>query len=70
MTAGFRGNDLSDDILAVFQRACRQGRLDVAEHLLRALEVLCETDEGKRREDGHSAVDDAYRAVAGLRRPS
>lgn len=30
--------------------ACRQGRLDVAEHLLRALEVLGETDESKRRE--------------------
>lgn len=68
MTGGFRGNDLGDDILPVFERACRLGRLDVAEHLLRALEVLCETDEGKRREDGHSAVDDAYRAVAGLRR--
>ncbi len=68
MTGGSRDYGLEDDILAVFQRACCQGRLEVAEHLLRALEVLCETDESKRRADGHSAVDDAYRAVAGLRR--
>lgn len=66
MTGGSRDLGLEDAILAVFQRACCQGRLEVAEHLLRALEVLC--DESERRADGHSAVDDAYRAVAGLRR--
>ncbi|MFW7342348.1 hypothetical protein V0R37_12475 [Pollutimonas sp. H1-120] len=29
---------LDDDVLAVFERACNEGELQVAEHLLRALE--------------------------------
>jgi hypothetical protein len=31
---------LESEILALFRQACRQNRLDVAEHLLRALETL------------------------------
>ncbi|KSV89583.1 hypothetical protein N184_27315 [Sinorhizobium sp. GL28] len=59
---GFSQNDLQDDILAAFQRAFCQGRLDVAEHLLRALETACDTHYAD-----DSALDDAYRAMAGLR---
>lgn len=31
---------LGDDVLAAFERACRDGELEVAEHLLRALETM------------------------------
>ncbi len=32
---------LEDEILAVLARATKEGRRDVVEHLLRALEALC-----------------------------
>jgi hypothetical protein len=35
-----RTDRLGKEILILFKRACRQNRLDVAEHLLRALEIL------------------------------
>lgn len=34
-----RGETLERDILLLFTRACRQNRLDIAEHLLCALEA-------------------------------
>lgn len=40
---------LEEEVLAVFQRACREGNLAVAEHLLRALETLVEQDEAQGR---------------------
>lgn len=33
---------LEENILSLFKQACRQGRLDVADHLLRALETSSE----------------------------
>jgi hypothetical protein len=38
---------LDEDVLAVFQRACREGNLAVAEHLLRALETIAGQDEAQ-----------------------
>lgn len=35
---------LGDDVLAAFERACREEVLDVAEHLLQALELLARRD--------------------------
>ena len=35
-----RSDRLDREILILFKRACRQNRLDVAEHLLCALEIL------------------------------
>ena len=37
-----RPDKLEENILALFNRACLQGRWDIAEHLLRALEVSSE----------------------------
>jgi hypothetical protein len=36
---------LSDDVLAAFERACQEKDMDVAEHLLHALEILAQRDE-------------------------
>lgn len=36
------GSHLEDQILAALERALAEGRLEAAEHLLRALEALCE----------------------------
>lgn len=35
---------LSDDVLAAFERACLEEDLEVAEHLLQALELLARRD--------------------------
>ncbi len=35
---------LEDDVLVVFERACREEDLAVAEHLLRALEAIAQRD--------------------------
>lgn len=53
---------LEQDILQVFKRSCADERLDVAEHLLNALETLC----------GPAAnpVKDAYRAIGHLGKPT
>ncbi len=51
---------LEEQILTAFKRALSEGRMDVAEHLLKALEAL----------DPHpmpgSLVADAYGAIAGM----
>lgn len=36
---------LGDDVLTAFKRAYEEGNMEVAEHLLRALEVLAAKDE-------------------------
>jgi len=51
---------LGDDVLAAFERACKEGDLQVAEHLLRALEAMADRAEGKAR------VDQAYLGAARL----
>ncbi len=57
--------DLEEDILVLFQRAYRLGRLDLAEHLLRALEASSKTDD--RLPERNGALAEAYRAVARIR---
>jgi hypothetical protein len=47
---------LDRSILTAFKSAHDAGRLDVAEHLLSALECLCNETDG-------SAVDEAYRII-------
>jgi hypothetical protein len=42
MTA--KSSTLGDDVLGVFERACREEDLEVAEHLLQALELLARRD--------------------------
>jgi hypothetical protein len=42
MTA--KPSTLGDDVLIVFERACREKDLEVAEHLFRALELLARRD--------------------------
>jgi len=50
---------LIDDVLAAFERACREGNLQVAEHLLQALEAMAgDMDDDER-------VERAYLQVAG-----
>ncbi|QAA93173.1 hypothetical protein CKA81_04465 [Pollutimonas thiosulfatoxidans] len=49
---------LGDDILAVFKRACNEGDLHVAEHLLRALETMAD------RAGGDERMERAYLQVA------
>ncbi|WP_237174018.1 hypothetical protein [Paracandidimonas lactea] len=49
---------LGDDILAAFKRACDEGDLLVAEHLLRALETMAD------RAGGDERVERAYLHVA------
>ena len=47
MNATKRG--LEDAVSAVFERACREGDLAVAEHLLCALEVIAQRGDEKNR---------------------
>ncbi len=49
---------LGEDVLAAFQRACDEGDLKVAEHLLQALEVM------GRRDMGEGYIERAYFDVA------
>lgn len=50
---------LGDDVLAAFERACREGNLQVAEHLLQALEAMA----GDMDDD--DLVERAYLQVVG-----
>jgi hypothetical protein len=52
---------LEDQVLAALERALRERREDVAEHLLRALEALCEDA------SPGSPLADAYLAVVAPR---
>jgi hypothetical protein len=52
---------LDEQILAVLERALAEGRSEAAEHLLRALEVLC------REASPGSPLADAYLTIAGQR---
>lgn len=58
---------LREDILTVFKQSCRQGRLDVAEHLLRALEVSCEQVDDDGMPSTRDSLADAYLTIARLR---
>lgn len=49
---------LEDQVVAALERALTEGELEAAEHLLRALEALCEDA------SPGSVLPDAYSAVA------
>ena len=56
---------LEDLVLDAFRRASDEDRLDVAEHLLCALETLAGRDEGGRRCSASQArLRQAYRVIA------
>jgi hypothetical protein len=57
MTPVARCPSLEEQILAAFRRALAEGRADAAEHLLRALEVLCSDAESD------SPLGEAYLTV-------
>lgn len=52
--------DLEKRVLTLFRLAYRQGRLDVAEHLLRALEALDQSPSVSRSPFGKQALSEAY----------
>lgn len=47
---------LEEGVLSLFKRSCREGRLDVAEHLLQALEQLGRQGRSERLEDAYLAI--------------
>ncbi|MFS8980111.1 hypothetical protein PO002_37610 [Cupriavidus necator] len=49
-----------DEVFAVFERACREGDFELAEHLLLALEAMA------RRQEADRQLDRAYLLLAGL----
>lgn len=58
--------NLEEAILAVFNQACRQDRLDVAEHLLRALETSGASDNDNRSLCLRKPLADAYLTITRL----
>lgn len=52
--------DLESRILTLFKAAYRQGRLDIAEHLLRALEALDQSPSVSWSSLGKHALTEAY----------
>lgn len=50
---------LSDDVFAVFERACREQDFETAEHLLKALEAMAE-----RTVDDDAQLQRAYLVLA------
>jgi hypothetical protein len=61
-----RRDTLEENILALFSRACRQGRWDVAEHLLCALEASGDEGDGCEQPCVRGPVVDAYLSIASL----
>ncbi|MBI3708138.1 MAG: hypothetical protein HY246_10740 [Proteobacteria bacterium] len=63
---------VSDKILAAFNQACDQREFEVAEYLLRALELSLTRQGGKAKKDNREhlgPVVDAYARLEALRRP-
>lgn len=58
---------LADQIFKVFNEACEQRRLDVAELLLAALELSQRTGEAKREARGLRESEAAYEQLRRLR---
>lgn len=58
---------LEENILTLFDQACRQGRLDVAEHLLRALEASCKESDDDQLPCAREPLAEAYLTIARLR---
>ena len=63
-----RYDPLERGILELFKAACADGRLNVAEHLLRALEVNDTDETTLQNAAGRTALAEAYREIAGRSR--
>lgn len=59
-----RRDRLERGIAALFEQAYRDGRTEVAEHLLRALEAIDGTDTDRRRAANRSTLSRAYLLIA------
>ncbi|NDK52791.1 hypothetical protein [Rhizobium laguerreae] len=59
-----RIDKLERSILALFQSACREDRLDVAEHLLRALEASSKESDDGGLPCARRPLADAYLTIA------
>ncbi len=58
-------SNLDDLVLTAFRRASDEDRLDVAEHLLCALETLADVGgEAHRRVPSQARLNQAYRVIA------
>ncbi|MGH8788521.1 MAG: hypothetical protein ACREYA_26025 [Cupriavidus necator] len=57
---GISACTLHEEVFAVFERACREGDFELAEHILLALETIA------RRQNDDRQLDRAYLLLAGL----
>ena len=62
-----RQPELGDGVLACFRQACSEGRLDVAEHLLVAIEELSKEGVGANDREHHLA--EAYGVLLDVMAP-
>ena len=63
---------LSDKVLAAFNQACDRGYIDIAEMLLRCLELALTREGGANSDDKRTelgAVIDAYSRLLALKNP-
>ena len=67
---GSRTENMERWILILYRQACRQGRPDVAEHLLCALETLDQSSGNQALGTLNSGLADAYLELAQPRRRS
>lgn len=61
---------LAELVLDCFRQACSERRLDVAEHLLTAVEQISAEDERAGHPDARASVDEAYGVLLYVMRPS
>ena len=61
--------ELSDVVLACFRQACSEHRLDVAEHLLVAIEELSKDDAGVSDPESNVHLAEAYSVILEVMAP-
>ncbi len=61
---------LAELVLVCFRRACSERRLDVAEHLLTAVEQISAEDELAGYPEARANLDEAYGVLLDVVRPS
>ena len=61
--------ELSDLLMTAFKRAIADGQMDVAEHLLQALELLGKQAKGGGQSPTESRVTEAYWMITKLGKP-
>lgn len=61
--------ELSDVVLACFRQACFEHRLDVAEHLLVAIEELSKNDAGGSDPESNVHLAEAYSVILEVMAP-